>query len=128
MAGHRPFSELTKKFSPERKARVAAKSRAFKVTDHLDNPKVIAAYLSEAFESGDPRLVKLALGAVARRYGMSKVADNTGRSRTSLYRALAASGNPGLDTVMRALNAMGVRLEARAKPSSRKRSEVRVHV
>ena len=44
------------------------------------------------------------------------VADDTGRSRTSLYRALAAGGNPGLDTVMRALNAMGVRLEARAKP------------
>jgi len=92
------------------------KTRPFDGADHLDNPKVIAAYLSEAFESGDPRLVKLALGAVARRYGMSKVADDTGRSRTSLYRALAASGNPGLDTVMRALNAMGVRLEARAKP------------
>ncbi len=65
------------------------KTRPFDGADHLDNPKVIAAYLSEAFESGDPRLVKLAFGAV---------------------------GNPGLDTVMRDLNAMGVRLEARAKP------------
>lgn len=30
MTGHRPFSELTKKFSPERKARVAAKVRTLK--------------------------------------------------------------------------------------------------
>lgn len=30
MTGHRPFGELTKKFSPERKARLAAKVRALK--------------------------------------------------------------------------------------------------
>jgi ribosome-binding protein aMBF1 (putative translation factor) len=30
MTGHRSFSELTKKFSPERKARTAAKVRALK--------------------------------------------------------------------------------------------------
>jgi len=30
MTGHRPFSELTKNFSPERKARIAAKHQALK--------------------------------------------------------------------------------------------------
>jgi hypothetical protein len=30
MSGHRPFSELTKKFSPKRKARTAAKLRTLK--------------------------------------------------------------------------------------------------
>jgi hypothetical protein len=44
--------------------------RAFDVANHLDNPKVIVAYLSEAFESGDPRLVKLALSTVARRHNV----------------------------------------------------------
>ena len=30
MTGHRPFSELTKSFSPERKARVAARAQELK--------------------------------------------------------------------------------------------------
>ena len=30
MSGHRPFSELTKRFTPERKARVAAKAAALR--------------------------------------------------------------------------------------------------
>jgi probable addiction module antidote protein len=98
------------------------KTRPFDVADHLDNPEVIAAYLREAFDSGDPRLVKLAIGAVARRYSMARVADDAGLARTSLYRAFAARGNPSLDTVMRALNAMGVRLDARARPKPRHRT------
>jgi probable addiction module antidote protein len=106
------------------------KTKPFDAADHLDNPEVIAAYLSEAFESGDPRLVKRALGAVARRFGMSKVADKAHRSRPSLYRALTASGNPEFDTVMRALNAMGVQLEARARREHTRRThahERRIH-
>jgi predicted transcriptional regulator len=36
MTGHRPFSELTKKFSPARRARVAAKAAALRETMTLE--------------------------------------------------------------------------------------------
>jgi probable addiction module antidote protein len=101
------------------------KTKVFDAADHLDNPEVIAAYLSEALESGDPRLVRLALGAVARSVGMSKVANEAGLSRPSLYRALGTRGNPGLDTVIRALRAIGVRLEARPYPAKPPRRAAR---
>jgi len=36
MTGHRPFSELTKGFSPERRARIAAKAAALRETMTLE--------------------------------------------------------------------------------------------
>jgi probable addiction module antidote protein len=50
------------------------------------------------------------IGAVARSKGMSQVAETAGLSRESLYRALSAQGNPTLDTTMRVLEALGLRL------------------
>ena len=41
---------------------------------------------------------------------MSQVAEATGLSRESLYRALSANGNPTLSTTLRVLKALGLRL------------------
>jgi probable addiction module antidote protein len=41
---------------------------------------------------------------------MSQVAETAGLSRESLYRAISAQGNPTLDTTMRVLEALGLRL------------------
>jgi hypothetical protein len=44
-----------------------AKARRFNVSDYLDDGRrMIAAYLSEAFRSGDVRLIAKAIGALAR--------------------------------------------------------------
>jgi DNA-binding phage protein len=43
------------------------KAQRFKVSDYLDDGRrVIAAYLAEAFRSGDVRLIAKAIGALAR--------------------------------------------------------------
>ncbi len=94
---------------------MAVKTKAWDAADHLDSSAAIAAYLEAAFEDGDPQLIAAAIGDVARARGMTALAEETGLSRESLYRALSEDGNPGLSTVIKVLRAFGVRLEAKAE-------------
>jgi probable addiction module antidote protein len=43
-----------------------SKPASFDAANYLDSPKMIAAYLNEAFESEDPALIAMAIGVVAR--------------------------------------------------------------
>jgi len=43
-----------------------AKVELFDAAEYLDSPEMIAAYLTEAFESEDPSAIAMAIGAVAR--------------------------------------------------------------
>ena len=45
---------------------------------------------------------------------MSQVASDAGLSRESLYRALSGERNPALDTVLRVVGALGLKLRAEA--------------
>lgn len=89
-----------------------AKTRPFDPADYLDSDEAIAAYMTEALETGDPAFITDALGVVARARGMTEVARDAGLSRESLYRALRADGNPELATVMKVVRALGLRLSA----------------
>jgi probable addiction module antidote protein len=86
------------------------KAKPFDPAEYLDDKESIAAYMTEALESGDPAFVADALGVVARARGMSDVARDAGVSRESLYRALSADGNPEFATVLRVVHALGLRL------------------
>ncbi|TRV18981.1 MAG: putative addiction module antidote protein [Microcystis flos-aquae Mf_WU_F_19750830_S460] len=70
--------------------------------DHLKTKEDIAAYLEAALEEGDPSLVAAALGDIARR---------TGLGRESLYKSLSNRGNPEFATVLKVLQALGLRLQ-----------------
>lgn len=76
---------------------------------------MIAAYLSEAFETGDYDYIAQAIGTVARAKGMSGIARDAGLSRENLYRALDHGGKPEFGTVMKVLNALDVQLVAKPK-------------
>ena len=88
------------------------KTKLFDPAEYLDDSESIAAYLSDALESGDPAFIADALGVVARARGMSEVAREAGVSRESLYRALSADGNPEFATVLRVMKALGLQLSA----------------
>jgi len=79
---------------------------------HLKSDADMAAYLQAALEENDPTLVAAALGDIARARGMSQLARDTGLGRESLYKALSASGNPELATVMKVIAALGLKLQA----------------
>ncbi len=86
------------------------KLKVFDPAEYLDDPKAIAAYLEEAFDTGDAQFIADAMGVVARASGMSEIAKSAGLSRESLYKALSADGNPELGTVLRVINALGLKL------------------
>ena len=88
------------------------RTRAWDAAGHLESVQDMAAYLEAAFEDGDPALIAAALGDVARAKGMTKIARAAGLGRESLYKALSAGGNPELDTVLRVIQALGLRLQA----------------
>ncbi len=87
-------------------------TRPWDAADHLETKEDIVLYLEAAFEDGDPGLIAAALGDVARAKGMTKVAADAGLGRESLYKALSPDGNPELATVLKVMQALGLRLHA----------------
>jgi len=91
---------------------MSIETRPFDPAEYLDGPDAVAAYLTEAFETGDPAFITDAIGVVARAVGMSRIAKAAGVSRESLYRSLSADGHPEFATVMKVLAALGVEIKA----------------
>jgi probable addiction module antidote protein len=80
--------------------------------EHLETREDMAAYLEAALEDGDPVLVVAALGDIARAKGMTHIAREMGLGRESLYQALSSEGNPEFATVLKVIQALGLRLRA----------------
>jgi probable addiction module antidote protein len=89
---------------------MVVKTIPWDAADHLTDRESIAAYLDAALEDGDPELIRAALGDVARAKGMTEIAEATGLSRTSLYKALSQDGNPEFATVVKVLRSLGLRV------------------
>lgn len=85
-------------------------TRKWDPIEGLDTPESIALYLEAAFEDGDPQLISAAIGDAARAFGMTELARETGLAREALYRALSDEGNPEFTTVLKVLEALGLRL------------------
>ena len=66
--------------------------------------------IEAAIKENDPDFLTVALGDVAKAEGMTKVARKAKVARENLYRAFSPSGNPTMATVMRVLNALGLRI------------------
>ena len=88
----------------------------YDVAEHLRTPEEMAAYLEASMDEsgGDAAFIAKALGDIARAKGMSQVACDAGLSRESLYKALSGDRNPSLDTVLRVVGALGLKLRAEA--------------
>jgi probable addiction module antidote protein len=82
----------------------------FRVADYLDSPAMVAAYLNDILEDRDAGLLAFALGELAKARGMPVVAAHTGLAREALYKALRAGSSPRLDTILKVLDALGMRL------------------
>jgi probable addiction module antidote protein len=90
------------------------KTYPFDAAEYLDSEEAIGAYMEEALEIDDPTYIAHALGTVARARGMSKVAKKAGLSRESLYKALSAEGNPEFGTIIRVMQALGLKFSIAA--------------
>lgn len=97
----------------ERKKSVKMKTSKFDIADYLDNDEMIAEYLNTVLEEGDERAIISAIGNVAKAIGMTKIAERTGLSRPSLYKALSENAKPQFSTILKVLRAIGGNLKAR---------------
>ena len=86
------------------------KTKTYDVGEYLETEEDMAAYIQAAFEDGDPAVVIQALGNIARARGMSEIARKTGLRRESLYKALSAGGNPEFATVLKVVQALGIKI------------------
>ncbi|MDE2792425.1 MAG: putative addiction module antidote protein [Paracoccaceae bacterium] len=87
----------------------------YDVAEHLHTAEDMAAYLEACMAEApsDAAFIAKALGDIARARGMSEVASTAGLSRESLYKALSGDRNPKLDTVLKVLDALGLKVSFR---------------
>ena len=89
----------------------STKTTPFDAAKYIDTPEAVAALLEDALATGDAGYVAHALGIIARSKGMTAVAEKAGLGRESLYKGLREGGNPQLETVLKIVGALGLRLK-----------------
>ena len=82
------------------------------IQDHLKTDEDRQAHLEAALEEAgdDPVYIAHILGDIAKSYGMTKLAQETGLSREGLYKSFGKQGNPSFVTVSKVANALGLKL------------------
>jgi probable addiction module antidote protein len=90
-------------------------TRPFDAAAYLKNVEALAAYMPEAHETGDPAFITDAISVIARARGMTQVAKDAGLSRERLYGVLSADGNPEFATILKVVDALGLKLSALAR-------------
>lgn len=90
----------------------------FDAAAYITDEETQIELLNDAFATGDRAYIAHALGTVARaRGGVSKLAGEAGMGRQALHRALDKGGNPTLETLLKVLGSMDIRL--RAEPGAK---------
>ena len=85
------------------------------VADKLNNPEYAAAYLEVALEEYEKdhnlEALMLILRDLAKvKAGVTKLAEDTGLNRESLYKTLSGKRIPKFDTLQKIIHALGFRL------------------
>lgn len=89
----------------------------FDIADYLDSNEMIAEYLNAVLEEGDNSDIVTAIGHIAKSIGMTKIANETGLSRPSLYKALSDGAKPQFGTIMKVLRAVGGQISINPIPA-----------
>jgi len=94
----------------------------FDIADYLDSSEVITEYLNVVLAEGNDSDLLIAIGNIAKSVGMTKIANETGLSRPSLYKALSEGSKPQFETIMKVLRALGGQIQI--SPTAEKNSVV----
>ncbi len=93
---------------------MSIETRSFDPARYIEGKEGIAAYLDEAFATGDPAFVADALGVIARAAGLKELAERASLPVESVARALDAASDSDLKTIMKLLAALGLHLTVSA--------------
>lgn len=81
-------------------------------SEYLDNPDSMVFHIDDALGDGDPALMALVLGNVAKSIGMTLISRQTGLDRAILYKALVSDGRRETAALTEALRIVKDRLAA----------------
>lgn len=84
--------------------------RRFDPANYIKTDTEIAIFLADALDSGDTGVILDALNVIARVKGMTDVAEKAGLGRESLYKALKDGASPRFETVLKVIQALGLKL------------------
>ncbi len=82
----------------------------FDASKYLNDKEAMQDYLSIALEDGDTKAIQLVLRDIAKAQGMSELARKTNLNRESLYKSLSAKGNPSFASIMKIMDALGLKI------------------
>jgi probable addiction module antidote protein len=82
----------------------------FEIADYLDSNELVVQYLNTVLGEGNSKDIINAIGHIAKAIGMPKIAEETGMSRPSLYKALSEGAKPQFEPIMKGLKVIGGQL------------------
>lgn len=88
----------------------------------LRDPDFASAYITSAIIENDLSFLPVALGDVAKAHGISKLAQETGINRRTLYKVFDKDGNPSFELITQIAESLGLELHVRAKKTRRKKA------
>ncbi|REE24492.1 addiction module antidote protein [Winogradskyella pacifica] len=91
----------------------------FEIADYLESKEMIAEYLNTVLQEGNNADIINAIGHIAKAIGMTKIAEETGLSRPSLYKALSDGAKPQFSTIMKVLKAIGGQIQVNPMSASK---------
>lgn len=101
---------------------MAIKLRDYDSAEHFRAASAQEALLADAVAEGDSHYIAHAIGVIAKARGMTSVEKQTGMKRQALYRAFSEKGNPTLETLVKVLTALDLKLSI--EPAVRERREL----
>ena len=85
------------------------------MSDNIKTHEDAYTYLQVAFEEGNVEDIINVLNAISRSKGMTKIANDLGVGRESLYKSLSADGNPSFATIIKLLSNLGLCLTVKPR-------------
>lgn len=90
--------------------------------EKLRDPEFASAYIMSAIVDNDIEFLPIALGDVAKAHGVSKLANETGINRRTLYKVFDKAGNPSFELVAQIIQSLGLELKVHPKKPKKKAS------
>ena len=81
-------------------------------SDYIETPEDEKLHLEVYAEEdpGDGSMIRAALRDIAQAQNITRLANEAGLTRRSVYKALSAEGNPSMATLLKIAKALGLRL------------------
>jgi len=83
--------------------------------EYIESKEDVMAFLEGAFEENDPEFLLETIGHIARSRGMAQLARELNMDRAGLYKSFSPDGNPYFLTVVKVLDALGLRIRLEQK-------------